>query len=281
MTETAPQAALEPGLQGLSISKRHRAMLLEMGIKVWQPLPTPISAPLSEPLSAPSAPIPSPTVQKPQGISNAINSVAISEGKTFAKGTFDAKKPVLDATAVQDGTSTGQAGWRIGASRALYTPASTASPASAARWLVLIESPPSALQPGYDPFEGEGGKLLDNMLRAAKLHTAISAVLAPVVRESAQGGDLSASAADAFTSSQANVVLVMGRLTAQALLQSTEPLAKLRGHVHTVHGLPVVITLDPATLLRNPLDKAKAWDDLCLAISAVSAVSAGGSAPAR
>ena len=119
------------------------------------------------------------------------------------------------------------------------------------------------------------------MLRAAKLRTAPSAVFAPLVRDSTQGGDLGTTAADAFTSSQANVVLVMGRLAAQALLQSTEPLGKLRGRIHTVHGLPVVITLDPATLLRNPLDKAKAWDDLCLAISAVSVVTAGGSAPAR
>ena len=266
MTETAPQAALEPGPPGSAMTKRHRAMLLEMGIKVWQPLPQPLSAPLS----APSAPIPSPLVQKSPRAPNAINSGAISQEKTFAKGTFDAKKPVLDAAAVPDGTATGQAGWRIGASRALYAPASPASPANTARWLVLLESPPSALQTNYDPFEGEAGKLLDNMLRAAKLHTAISAVLASVVRESAQGGDLSASAADAFTSSQANVVLVMGRLAAQALLQSTEPLAKLRGHVHTIHGVPAVITLDPATLLRNPLDKAKAWDDLCLAISVAS-----------
>jgi uracil-DNA glycosylase family 4 len=63
----------------------------------------------------------------------------------------------------------------------------------------------------------------------------------------------------------------MGRLAAQALLQSTEPLAKLRGQVHAVQGQSVVITIDPTYLLRNPQDKAKAWDDLCLALSIASA----------
>ena len=63
----------------------------------------------------------------------------------------------------------------------------------------------------------------------------------------------------------------MGRLAAQALLQSSEPLARLRGQTHAVQGQNVIITIDPAYLLRNPLDKAKAWDDLCLAISVVSA----------
>ena len=63
----------------------------------------------------------------------------------------------------------------------------------------------------------------------------------------------------------------MGRLAAQALLQSTEPLARLRGQIHTLHNAPTIITIDPGYLLRNPLDKAKAWDDLCLALSIASA----------
>ena len=72
-----------------------------------------------------------------------------------------------------------------------------------------------------------------------------------------------------FASAQADVVLVMGRLAAQALLQSGEPLAKLRGQVQTLHSTPTIITIDPAYLLRNPLDKAKAWDDLCLGLSLI------------
>jgi DNA polymerase len=48
-------------------------------------------------------------------------------------------------------------------------------------------------------------------------------------------------------------------------------LVKLRGQIHAVQGQQTIITIDPAYLLRNPLDKAKAWDDLCLAISVAAA----------
>ena len=40
---------------------------------------------------------------------------------------------------------------------------------------------------------------------------------------------------------------------------------KLRGTVHQWRGVPLVVTYHPAYLLRQPADKAKAWDDLCLA----------------
>ena len=60
--------------------------------------------------------------------------------------------------------------------------------------------------------------------------------------------------------------VVMGRLAAQAVLQCNYPLGKLRGHVHGLHGVPAIITYDAAYLLRNPLEKAKAWEDLCLAL---------------
>jgi uracil-DNA glycosylase len=39
--------------------------------------------------------------------------------------------------------------------------------------------------------------------------------------------------------------------------------------VHQVHGTKTVVTYDAAVLLRSPLDKAKAWEDLCLALDAV------------
>ncbi|MCZ8286797.1 MAG: uracil-DNA glycosylase, partial [Bacteroidia bacterium] len=67
-----------------------------------------------------------------------------------------------------------------------------------------------------------------------------------------------------------DVVLVMGRLAAQALMQSSEPFGKLRGQVHSLHGAKTVLTYDATYLLRNAADKAKAWDDLCLAMSLVT-----------
>ena len=54
----------------------------------------------------------------------------------------------------------------------------------------------------------------------------------------------------------------------QSLLKTAEPIGRLRGRVHEVPGMPgvpVVVTYHPAYLLRNPLDKARSWEDLCLA----------------
>jgi DNA polymerase len=64
---------------------------------------------------------------------------------------------------------------------------------------------------------------------------------------------------------QPGIILAMGRFAVQALLRSTEPVGRLRGRVHSYHGVPLVVTYHPAYLLRNPQDKARAWDDLCLA----------------
>jgi DNA polymerase len=51
----------------------------------------------------------------------------------------------------------------------------------------------------------------------------------------------------------------------QSLLGSQEPIGRLRGRVHDYLGVPVVVTYHPAYLLRNPLDKSRSWEDLCLA----------------
>jgi uracil-DNA glycosylase family 4 len=68
---------------------------------------------------------------------------------------------------------------------------------------------------------------------------------------------------------QPQIILLMGRFAVQSVLQTTEPIGKLRGQVHTYQGVPVVVTYHPAYLLRNPADKAKAWADLVLALKTV------------
>ena len=257
---------------GLNLDKRQRAMLKEMGVQVWQPQAKvePVAQPRPEPLAAPVA------TPAPQTPPSAIDSGAARAHIQRAAGTFDTLKQAFQApkTAPEAPNTpriaSGASAWRIGKLQTLYTPQSVAS---AARWLVLLESPASALQEPFNPFDGDAGKLLDNMLRAAHLHTAGSAMLAPLVRGNnagGSGGDLPVELTDILASAKADVVLVMGRLAAQAVLQSTEPLVKLRGQIHRLHSAKTIITIDPTYLLRNPLDKAKAWDDLCLAISAAA-----------
>jgi len=64
------------------------------------------------------------------------------------------------------------------------------------------------------------------------------------------------------------IVLAMGRVAAQALLQSDTPIGRLRGQRHELPGLgiPVVVTYHPAYLLRAPHEKRKAWQDLLFAV---------------
>ncbi|RZJ06695.1 MAG: uracil-DNA glycosylase, partial [Haliea sp.] len=74
---------------------------------------------------------------------------------------------------------------------------------------------------------------------------------------------------------QPKVIIAMGKFAAQSLLGASvadvqkTPLGKLRGQVHRYQGVPVVVTYHPAYLLRSLPDKAKAWDDLCLAMNAL------------
>ena len=57
----------------------------------------------------------------------------------------------------------------------------------------------------------------------------------------------------------------LGTFAAQTLLETRESLGRLRGRVHSFHGIPVVVTYHPAALLRNPAWKRPTWEDVQLA----------------
>jgi DNA polymerase len=149
----------------------------------------------------------------------------------------------------------------------MYEPAAGAS----ARWLLLLEIAADSTE--AELFTGDTGKLLDNMLRAAGLPNSARAAWAPVSRLATAAGPDSGEPSPALAVSlnalvQAEkpaVLLIMGRLAAQALLQTSEPLGKMRGQKHQLAGAPAFVTYDAAYLLRSLPDKARAWDDLCLA----------------
>lgn len=266
----------------LELDKRQRAMLREMGVRVWQPL-TPVQPPSALPVTALAALTTLPEVVALTVLAvlehpvDAIDFVAGPARDSKAPGPFDKKiAPLATLTAAASpdplprdaDADSSAAHWHLGQAVALYT---DAAPASGPRWLVLAETPASALQADrFTPFEGDAGKLLDNMLRAARLDKVGSVLLAPLVRGAASDSDMPTLLSAVIASAQPDVVLVMGRLAAQALLQSNAPFGKLRGQVHALHGLPTVVTHDAPYLLRAPLDKAKAWDDLCLALHVVS-----------
>jgi DNA polymerase len=149
----------------------------------------------------------------------------------------------------------------------MYEPAAGAS----ARWLLLIETPADSA--AAEIFAGDTGKLLGNMLRAAGLPNSARAAWVPVQRlATAAGPDsgepgltLALSLSALVQAEKPHVLLIMGRLAGQALLQTAEPLGKLRGQKHQLAGVPAFVTYDAAYLLRSLPDKARAWDDLCLA----------------
>ena len=143
--------------------------------------------------------------------------------------------------------------WQIGPLQALYP-----GPDGAPRWLLLSEQ---RQENGWGP-GGQASELLQRMLHAARLHQGSQVWLAPMQR-SAQGGVQGLEQALAL---EPDLVFIMGRLAAQALLETAEPLGRLRGQVHELWGTPAIVSYDCVTLLRNPADKAKAWDDLCLAL---------------
>ena len=68
------------------------------------------------------------------------------------------------------------------------------------------------------------------------------------------------------------LILAMKRFAVQTLLRTSEPIGRLRGKVHRYQGVPLVVTYHPAYLLRNLPDKARAWEDLCLAADVAESV---------
>ena len=151
-----------------------------------------------------------------------------------------------------------------------------------ARWMVVGEAPGEQEDLQGEPFVGAAGQLLDSMLRALQLTRAADGPEPPAQRvyiantlkcrpprnRNPEPAELQA--CEPFLIRQIELlqprlILAMGRFAVQALLRSSEPVGKLRGKVHRYHGVPLVVTYHPAYLLRTPADKARAWDDLCMA----------------
>ena len=160
-----------------------------------------------------------------------------------------------------------------------------------ADWLVLGEPPDDAQELAGEPFVGDAGRLLDNMLKAVGVQRlrpgavdqadpAHSAYLSLVLKcrpavPAAPDAQAVAACANYLQREIAlvkpKVILAMGRLAMRVLLSQEQPsglnlpLAKLRGRVWHYQGVPVVVTYPPEYLLRSGQDKARTWQDLCLA----------------
>jgi DNA polymerase len=148
-----------------------------------------------------------------------------------------------------------------------------------ARLMIVGEAPGEQEDLQGEPFVGQAGKLLDNMLRALGLaRDAVEPERAVFIcntlkcrpprnrnPEPAETAQCAPFLERQIALVQPKLLLAMGRFAAQSLLGTDEAIGKLRGRVHQRHGVPVIVTYHPAYLLRTLADKARAWDDLCLA----------------
>ncbi len=143
-----------------------------------------------------------------------------------------------------------------------------------ADWLLVGEAPGAEEDKRGEPFVGQAGKLLDNMLAAIQLKRGEKVYIANVLKcrppENRDPHGEEVVKCDPFLKRQVELIrpkliVAMGRFAAQSILNTDAAIGVLRGKLHDYHGVPVVVTYHPAYLLRNLPDKAKAWEDLCFA----------------
>jgi DNA polymerase len=172
-----------------------------------------------------------------------------------------------------------------------------------ADWMVIGEAPGEQEDRLGQPFVGPSGKLLDHMLAAIGVSRQADTAVDQAVENAPE---TEASTADKHKLRgvyianvlkcrppgnrnpqpeevvccepylrrqvalvQPTIILAMGRFAVPSLLQTTDPIGRLRGRAHQYQGVPVIVTYHPAYLLRSLSEKAKAWQDLCVAMETI------------
>jgi uracil-DNA glycosylase family 4 len=143
-----------------------------------------------------------------------------------------------------------------------------------AEWLFIGEGPGAEEDAQGEPFVGQAGKLLDNMLAAIDLGRGQRVYIANAVKCRPPGNRTpnqeEMAACRPYLERQIEMIrpkliVLLGRAAVSTLLNDERSLAVLRGKRFDYQGIPVVVTYHPAYLLRNLPEKAKAWEDLVFA----------------
>ncbi|MGD9834428.1 MAG: uracil-DNA glycosylase family protein [Piscinibacter sp.] len=248
-------------------TERQRAMLDAMGIRLWSPEGTPQPPAGRGEGTAAAAPEPAAPVSSP----------AVVRDRPVGVGAMDwdaLREAVAACRACKLCEGRRQTVFGVGHARA--------------HWMIVGEAPGEQEDRQGEPFVGKSGQLLDNMLRAVGLtrgeadaarqvYIANTLKCRPPGNRNPEPEELAQ--CEPFLIRQVElvrprIILAMGRFAVQSLLRSHEPIGKLRGRVHHYQGVPLIVTYHPAYLLRNLEDKAKAWDDLCLAVQTLRSVPA-------
>ena len=153
-------------------------------------------------------------------------------------------------------------------------------------WLFIGEGPGAEEDVKGEPFVGQAGKLLDNMLAALGLARGNKVYIGNAVKCRPPGNRTPEAAEMAacrpwlerqIALLRPRVIVLLGKAAVHSLLHDDKSLASLRGRRFEYLGIPVVVTYHPAYLLRNLPEKAKAWEDLVFARRCLREAMAAGS----
>lgn len=289
----------------LGLDARQRAMLEAMGVQVWWPeapppgppanavpmgsvaAPVPVAAALAAAAPGRPKPVTAPATETPQDprpeAGSDPHAVRARGGPVATMDWPQLQAAVATCEACALCRTRTQTVFGVGP-QAGDTPPQV-------DWLIVGEAPGENEDLQGEPFVGQAGKLLDNMLKALGLSRHGTAPLKGAyianVLKCRPPGNRNPSPDEVaqclpylqrqVALLQPKIIVAAGRFAVQALLQDTVPevhtlpLGKLRGQVHRYQGVPVVVTYHPAYLLRALPEKAKAWADLCLALETLNA----------
>ena len=141
-------------------------------------------------------------------------------------------------------------------------------------WLFIGEGPGAEEDVRGEPFVGQAGKLLDNMLasldvaRGRRVYIANAVKCRPPGNRTPEAAEMAACRPyleRQIALLKPKIIVLLGKAAVHVVLHDDKSLASLRGKRYEFAGIPVVVTYHPAYLLRNLPDKAKAWEDLLFA----------------
>ncbi len=275
----------------MNLDARQRAMLAEMGVRPWWPVPAAPAAEAArvpEPESEPARPVVAEApVAAPRPRPDMRPVPTAPAAAPVAVPVLQAERPEianLDWPALQD-TLRGCEACALSKGRCNVVPG--VGDTDRPDWLVVGEAPGEQEDLKGEPFVGAAGQLLDRMLNAMGLARGERVYITNVIKcrpphnrnpEPAEIAQCLPFLQRQIALLRPRAVLAVGRFAAQTVLGlagvdeavRTGPLGKLRGQVYrlpTADGdIPVVVSYHPAYLLRSPAEKAKAWADLCLAL---------------
>lgn len=247
-----------------ALDPRRRAMLAHMDIDVW--------VPRADAAAAPECPA---TVPATSAIPSRVPDTAARVAPAAAAPAGDIAALDWDALAA-----------RVAACQACELAAGRTQTVFGvgrrdADWLVIGEAPGAEEDRRGEPFVGRAGQLLDAMLAALGLQREavyIANILKCRPPQNRDPRPAEVVACKGYLARQIallrpRLILAVGRIAAQNLLEVETPIGRLRGTVHRygATAIPVVVTYHPAYLLRSPGEKAKAWSDLCFAARTLAA----------